>query len=151
LAPFTNDMDVLVIAAPDDANIGALPDLLDLYHPRQVLFTRATSASSNYRALRTQLNDQVIETVDAGALPVLHLGQGVKLTVVADGDQGSVLRLEWDKFSQVLAPGEDAAGEMTLKNDGPGPTDHRAGVARQVVQRTRSATSGWRLSTHAWC
>ena len=40
------------------------------------------------------------------------------IPVIADGDTGSVLRLEWDKFSLVLAPGEDVAGETTLVNDG---------------------------------
>ena len=37
---------------------------------------------------------------------------------MADGDTGSVLRLEWGKFSLVLAPGLDAATETTLVNDG---------------------------------
>ncbi len=115
---FARDLDLLVIAAPNDANVGALPDLLDLYHPKRVLLTRATFASSSYRALRQKLADQAIETVDAGALPRLDLGAGVNLSVVADGDTGSVLRLEWGKFSLVLAPGLTAAGEITLVNDG---------------------------------
>jgi competence protein ComEC len=37
---------------------------------------------------------------------------------VTDGDTGSMLRLEWDKFSLLLAPGLDAPAETTLVNDG---------------------------------
>ena len=74
--------------------------------------------SAAYRALRQKINDQGIETDDAGALPVLDLGSGVSLSVVTDGDTGSVLRLEWGKFSLVLAPGETATTETTLVNDG---------------------------------
>jgi beta-lactamase superfamily II metal-dependent hydrolase len=62
---FKTDLDALVIAAPGDDFIGALPDLLDRYHPRRVILTRAPGRSATYRALRQKLIDQGLETVDA--------------------------------------------------------------------------------------
>ena len=70
-----------------------------------------------YRALRQKLNDQGIETVDASTLPRLDLGAGVSLTVLADRDTGSVLRLEWGKFSLVMAPALDLAGRRGEARD----------------------------------
>ena len=115
---FKTNLDLLVIAAPGDEFIGALPDTLDLYHRRRVVITAAPGRSANYRALRQKLIDQGIEIVDAGTLPKLDLGGGVSLTVLADRDTGSVLRLEWGKFSLVLAPALDTAGETIMLNDG---------------------------------
>jgi glyoxylase-like metal-dependent hydrolase (beta-lactamase superfamily II) len=115
---FKTDLDALVIAAPGDDFIGALPDLLDRYHPRRVILTRAPGRSATYRALRQMLIDQGLETVDASTLPALALGSGISLTVLADTDTGSVLRLEWGQFTFVAAPALDADGETGLLNDG---------------------------------
>ena len=56
--------------------------------------------------------------MDVSSLPRLDLGGGVSLSVVDDRDTGSVLRLAWGKFSLVLAPALDTAGETILLNDG---------------------------------
>jgi competence protein ComEC len=115
---FTTDLDALVIAAPGDEFIGALPDLLDRYHAHQAVITRAPGRSATYRALRQKLIDQGIQTMDASTLPVLDLGSGISLTVLADTATGSVLRLEWGRFSLVMAPALDTAGETIMLNDG---------------------------------
>ena len=115
---FKTDLDGLVIAAPGDDFIGALPDLLDRYHPARVILTRAVGRSATYRALRQKLADQAVPIVDAGALPSLDLGDNVSLSVLADTDTGSVLRLSWGRFSFVSGPTLDAAGETLLVNDG---------------------------------
>jgi competence protein ComEC len=117
LPEFKKDLDVLVVAAPGDEFIGALPDLLERYRPRRVIVTRAPGRSATYRALRQKLIDQGIETVDASALPRLDLGGSVSLTVLADAITGSVLRLEWGKFSLLMAPVLDTAGETIMLND----------------------------------
>jgi competence protein ComEC len=118
LPVFRKDLDVLVVTATGDEIIGALPDTLDLYHPQRVVITRAPGRSATYRTLRQKLIDQGIETVDASTLPRLDLGSGISLTVLADTATGSVLRLAWGKFSLVMAPALDAAGETILLNDG---------------------------------
>jgi len=115
---FKTDLDALVITAPGDDFIGALPDLLDRYHPRRMILTRAPGRSATYRALRQKLNDLGLETVDASTLPVLDLGNGIGLTVLADTDKGSVVRVAWGRFSLVLAPVLDADGETVMLNDG---------------------------------
>jgi competence protein ComEC len=118
LPVFKKDLDVLVVAAPGDEFIGALADLLDLYHPQRAIVTRAPGRSATYRSLRQKLIDANIETVDASTLPRLDLVNGISLTVLADTATGSVLRLEWGKFSLVIAPALDAAGETIMLNDG---------------------------------
>ena len=115
---FKTDLDALVIAAPGDDFIGALPDLLDRYHPRRAILTRAPGRSATYRALRRKLNDQGLEMVDASTLPALDLGCGNSPTVVADTDKGSVVRVAWGRFAFVMAPTLDANGETVLLNDG---------------------------------
>jgi competence protein ComEC len=118
---FKRDLDLLVVAAPDNENIGGLPDLLDRYRVRQALMTRATNRSGAYAALREKLIAQKIATIDAGSLPALDLGDGVSLSVLADRAEGSVLRLSWRRFSLVVAPGLDAAGEAELLSQGLAP------------------------------
>ena len=118
---FKTDLDALVIAAPGAEFLGALPDVLDRYHPRQAVITRATSLAAAYQTLRQKLIDTGIATVDAGTLPSLDLGGGAKLSVLAETPTGSVLRLEWGRFSFVMAPALDTAGESVLINDGLAP------------------------------
>src|SRR6266545_6038373 len=55
-------------------SVEPVPGLLDRYSVRQVLITRATGRSGAYSTLREKLVAQRIETIDAGTLPALDLG-----------------------------------------------------------------------------
>ena len=68
--------------------------------------------------MHPKLIDQGIQTIDASSLPRLALGSGISLSVLADNDTGSVLRLEWGRFSLVTAPALDTAGETIMINNG---------------------------------
>jgi competence protein ComEC len=111
---FTGRIDLLVIAAPRDENVGGLPDVLARYRVERALVTSAAGNSSTYQALRDALRDRQIELIDAADLPVFDLGDGVRLHVLADGENGSALRLEWQRLSLVLPVGLRLADETAL-------------------------------------
>jgi competence protein ComEC len=111
---FANQLDLLVIAAPRDENLGGLPDVLQRYTLGRAVVTSAPGKSATYQAVRQALADHETEIVDAADLPSFDLGEGVVLKVLADGEKGSALRLEWGSFSVLLPIGLDLAGESAL-------------------------------------
>jgi competence protein ComEC len=111
-------LDTLIVAAPGDDHLGGLPALLDRYHFRQAVLTQAPGRSSARGALLTRLNQAGVSLVSAADHPVLDLGVGIRLRALADTDQGSVWRLEWDRFSLLLGPGLDADAEAALLRQG---------------------------------
>jgi competence protein ComEC len=112
---FTRTLDVLVIAAPGSDHLGALAETLDRYTLARVVLTRAAGGSTAYRVLVDALNTSRVDVLDAGTLPVIDLGDGVRLRVLADTAHGSLLRLEDGRFSLIAAPGLTAeeAAEFT--------------------------------------
>jgi len=114
---FTRTLDLLVIAAPGSDHLGALPDVLERYAVTRAVLTRAPGFSAAYRVLVEALNTSGVEVLDAGTQPVLDLGDGVTLRVLADTTHGSLLRIEAGRFSLLAAPGltaEDAASFTAL-------------------------------------
>lgn len=106
---FTRALDVLVIAAPGNDHLGALPEALERYTVARAVLTRAPGVGTAYRVLVDELNQGDTLVLDAGTLPVLDLGDGVMLRVLADTEHGSLLRLEAGRFSLLAAPGLTAA------------------------------------------
>ncbi len=111
---FTSRLDLLVVAAPRDENLGGLPDALGRYTVGRALVTRATGRSATYQALMEMLTDKKIEIISAAGLPVFDLGDGIALRVLADGERGSTLRLEWGLTSLLMPLGLDVSGESAL-------------------------------------
>jgi competence protein ComEC len=111
---FTRRLDLLVIASPADQHLGALPETVRRFEVGRVVFTTASGGSTSHRVLLDRLQNLRVEIITASGLPALDLGQGVSLRVLADGEQGSVLRLDWQRFSLVLAPRVDAQAEADL-------------------------------------
>jgi beta-lactamase superfamily II metal-dependent hydrolase len=68
---------------------------------------------------------------------VLDLGDSVGLTVLADRPEGSVLRLPWRRFSLVVAPGFDAAGESEVLSEGLAPPAHHPAPGRQRHEQSQ--------------
>jgi competence protein ComEC len=111
---FAAQLDLLVIAAPDDENIGGLPDALTRFSVRRALLTQAASRGAAYRTVRETLYDRGVEIVEAADQPSFDLGAGVWLRVLADDEQGSTLRVEWKHFALVLPVTLDAQRESEL-------------------------------------
>jgi competence protein ComEC len=111
---FTGRIDLLVVAAPRDENIGGLPEVLARFKVARALVTSAPGQSATYQTLMESLADKKIPLVSAADLPEFDLGDGIRLRVLADGETGSALRLEWDRVSLLLPLGVDRAGETGL-------------------------------------
>jgi competence protein ComEC len=135
---FSARIDLLVIAAPGDEHVGGLPDVLTRYVVGRAVVTGAPGGSATYQALREALNDKQIELLSAADLPELDLGDGVRLRVLYDGENGSALRVEWGRASVVMPIGLRTSDETALLARGgvePGTallaTDHGADTATQ--------------------
>ena len=111
---FTTRIDLLVVAAPRDENIGGLPDMLARYTVGHAVVTSVPGKSATYQTFMEMLRDRRIETVSAAELPAFDLGDGIVLRVVGEGTRGSVLRLEWGRASLLLPIGLDAFDEAAL-------------------------------------
>jgi hypothetical protein len=109
---FTDRLDLLVIAAAREESVGGLPDVLERYRLERVLLTQATSRGAAYRTTLEALNARSLEKFAAAELPIFALGDGVRLRVLADGERGSVLRLEWRRFSLIWLAVADAPPEL---------------------------------------
>lgn len=110
---WANQLDLLVVAAPREEAIGGLPEALTRYTVRRALLTQAPhtgGGSAAYRALLETLQEQQIDVLDAASRPAFDLGDGAHLRVLADGESGSVLRLEYGRFSVLFALGAMPAG-----------------------------------------
>jgi beta-lactamase superfamily II metal-dependent hydrolase len=115
---FTRRLDLVVVAAPTDQHLGALPETAQRFEVGRAVVTGAPGGSTAYRVLMDRLQAQQAEIVSAVGRPVLDLGDGILLRVVADDAQGSVLRLEWQRFSLVIAPRVDGETEAELAAQG---------------------------------
>lgn len=111
---FTNRLDVLVIASPADEAIGGLPDVLKRYAIDRVILTSAEGRGATYATLLAMLRDKNIELLTAADLPRLDLGDGVTLSLIADGENGSGVRVEQGQVSMLLPPGLRLADETEL-------------------------------------
>ena len=100
-------LDWLVVAGTADAQLAALPRVLEQYRPRAVLWSGSQNTSGSTRSLQELfLNAGVpIEFPEAGH--VLDLGSGAELEVLAVTRRGAVLRLTWGALRMLLPIGVD--------------------------------------------
>lgn len=109
---FHNRLDLLVIAGARDESAAGLPEALERYRVEQALLTQAAGRSAAYRLLLEVLNTNSTEKISAAALPEFDLGDGIRLRVLADGERGSVLRLEWRRFSLLWLMATEAPPDL---------------------------------------
>lgn len=99
---FTPQLDLLVVGAVQDENIGGLPDLLERYRVGQAALTQATRGGAAYPALSAALNARSVPIHPAAELPTYNLGDGAQLKILMDNERGSVVRVEWGRFSALV-------------------------------------------------
>lgn len=109
---FHDRLELLVIAGARDESVTGLPEALERYRVERVLLTQATSRSAAYRLLLDVLNANSTEKIPAAALPEFDLGDGVRLRVLFDDGRGSVLRLEWQRFSLLWLMASEAPPDL---------------------------------------
>jgi competence protein ComEC len=116
---FSRRLDLLVVAAPGDPSLGALPELLKRYSMKQVIFTQATDPESTaYGQAKSWLAAHNIPVLSAANLPTVELEPGLTLQVLFDGAHGSGARVDYGNFSLVAAPALRRADENTLLQRG---------------------------------
>jgi competence protein ComEC len=115
--PMSEKLDWWVIANPDQAHISALPRLLERYPPENVLWSGSDQATSAARTLQATFAQNRVPVTQAQAGQELDLGAGAKLKVAANGEQGSLMLLEWKNFRALLPIGLDNALIKTLADD----------------------------------
>ncbi len=103
----SRELDALVIAAANDQQLAALPDVIERYPPARVLWSGSTVGSYSARLLRQGLNQNRIPVDLAQPGMALDLGQGAWLRVLAVERRGAVLLLEWQRFRLLLPIGLD--------------------------------------------
>ncbi len=102
---FDARLDLLVIAGLRDENLGGLPDVLLRYQIDAAVVTAAGGRGAVLSSVLETLNARQVPVHSAADLPVFDLGDGVTLRVLADGREGSGLRLEHGRFAFVLPIG----------------------------------------------
>lgn len=107
LPMFQRKLDFLVIAAPREEQVRALPFVIRRFPPDQVLWAGASNASRSARFLQSEITDAGIPINLAQAGDVLELGGGARLEVLAASRRGAVLLLTWQHFRLLLPLGMD--------------------------------------------
>jgi competence protein ComEC len=102
---FTTRLDLLVVAGPQDAHVGGLPDALARYAVTRVVVTGAEGRGATYQTLMETLNERGVQITGAADLPVFDLGDGITLRVLDDGEKGSALLLEYGSTRVVMPVG----------------------------------------------
>jgi competence protein ComEC len=105
LSPFDRTLDWLVVAAPQEEQVAALPRIVDRFPPAQVLWSGNSSASYSAGELERWLADAAVPVVRAQAGTALDLGGGARLSVLAVTPRGAVLLVEWQGFRALLPSG----------------------------------------------
>jgi competence protein ComEC len=101
----TRQLDWLVVAGTEEAQLGALQRVLERFPPGQVLWTGPTQGTRAARNLQEALLSAGVPIIEAETGHVLDLGQGARLEVLAAGQRGAILLLEWENFRALLPVG----------------------------------------------
>ncbi len=105
IPPFHRKLDALIIAAPQESQVAALPRILDQYPPDSAFWTGNRQASYSSTKLDEWLTKNAIPTTEPGPGDVLDLGAGAVLRVVSVSPRGAVLSVEWGNFKVILPIG----------------------------------------------
>ncbi len=114
LPHLTREVDVLVLGATTPAALGGAPDMLARYRVGLVVQTAAPGFGGLYAGVQNTLIAQGVPRHPASPDTRLDLGAGGSLSVLAEGERGSVWLLEIGKFRMVLPLGGDRATESAL-------------------------------------
>lgn len=115
--PFGSELDWLVVAAPGEEQIGALPPLIERSPPDKVLWAGPELGTRSTQRLQEVFVEAGIQPILAETGHVLDLGEGVTLQVLASGARGAVLLLEWGDFRALLPVGIDFETLEVLQAD----------------------------------
>lgn len=110
-------LDAFIVAGVSEEQLGALPWVIERYPPQQVLWSGAPAASYSARQLRGIILKKGFSMKVLSRGQVLELGEGAMLHVLEVTRRGSVLLLQWKRFSALLPIGLDFDSMSRLIND----------------------------------
>lgn len=105
IPPFRRQLDALIIAAPQENQVAALPRILDQYPPQAAFWAGNRQASYSARLLDEWLTKNAVPITEPGPGDVLDLGGGAVLRVFSVSPRGAVLGVEWGNFKVILPIG----------------------------------------------
>jgi competence protein ComEC len=117
--PFRRELNYLLIASPLEHDIDALPGILPRFPPDEVFWLGADSLCWEAENLRNELEKNNIRTIYGEPGQVLELGDGAKITVLAESRRGGTLLVEYKHFRAIFPFGitEDYREEMRMGRD----------------------------------
>jgi beta-lactamase superfamily II metal-dependent hydrolase len=112
-------LNYLLIASPLEHDIDALPGILPRFPPDEVFWLGADSLCWEAENLRNELEKNNIRTIYGEPGQVLELGDGAKITVLAESRRGGTLLVEYKHFRAIFPFGitEDYREEMRMGRD----------------------------------
>lgn len=116
ISPFDRHLDWLVVASPLENEMAALPRLLDLYPPENVLWAGNADASYSAEATGRWLAANRVTITPAYPDATLDLGGGATLKTLASTSRGAVLLVEWQGFRALLPLGINPEAFTQLEN-----------------------------------
>jgi competence protein ComEC len=99
------ELDWLVVGSVDEAQVGALPRVIERFPPENVLWAGPERGTRAARNLQDALISAGIPIISAETGQVLDLGRGASLQVLRSGERGAIYMLEWGNFRVVLPLG----------------------------------------------
>lgn len=110
-------LDLLMVASPLEAEIGALPVVAGRYPPDRVLWIGERSPSRAADVLRSNLKQENIPVVDFTAGSKVLLGNRVHIDVLTRTNRGGILLIRYDSFRALLPYGV-SKDEIQRSRDG---------------------------------
>ncbi|MCK4489273.1 MAG: ComEC/Rec2 family competence protein, partial [Anaerolineales bacterium] len=117
--PFQRELNFLLIASPLEQDIDALTGILPRFPPDEVYWLGADSLCWEAENLRNELEKNNIGTIYGEPGQVLELGDGAKITVLAESRRGGTLLVEYIHFRAIFPFGitEEYREEMRMGRD----------------------------------
>lgn len=105
LPPFERKLDWLIVAAPQEDQMAALPRVLARFPAREALWIGNMEASLPAMQVDEWLTENRVPITPAISGYALDLGYGARLEVVSATARGGVLLIKWGEFSALLPIG----------------------------------------------
>ncbi|HEX7976556.1 MAG TPA: ComEC/Rec2 family competence protein, partial [Anaerolineales bacterium] len=115
LPVFQRQLDFVVVAGAEEEQLRALPPTVKRYPVANVLWSGAEAKSRSASDLGQALAAKHIPITQAQPGHRLDLGDGAALRILAAGQRGAVLLLEWKNFHALLPIGMDEAALQALQ------------------------------------
>jgi competence protein ComEC len=114
LSPLNRSLDWLIVAAPQEEQVAALPAVLERFPAEKVLWAGNSEASYPALQLHARLTENSVPIHYATAGDALDLGYGARLEVLSATPRGAVLLVTWGDFRALLPVGLNYASLEAL-------------------------------------